>query len=522
MRLPLLLCLLYYFLCDVDGLKILVCFPLPVKSLSILGEGVVRNLLVAGHEVTYITVYPLKNPPKKNFRQIDISSNTAFVAGDHMPSIEFILNNKVEKTPSRDIQLFGQEAARMTLNHENVTKLLEDPNEHFDVILSDLLETELYSGFAVVYECPMIWVYSMGAHWQVLRMIDVAPSPAYDTDYLSSNTIPLSFAERVDELWTRIQWQFYKTFFTQPEERRIYEAVFGAALAKRGRALPDYEEVIYNASLIFANEHDAVRNRPSTPQNFKYIGGIHVEEPVKPLPKDLQDLIDNSKHGVIYFSMGSFLQSKTLPRKLITELLQMFGEFKQTVIWKFEDNSLVDVPKNVQIVNWAPQQSILAHPNVKMFLTHGGLFSSIEAIHFGVPTIGIPALFDQITNVNKAVLNGYALKVELSHDLAKDLKAAIGTMLSDDRYTKKVKELSALYHDRLTKPGPALVYWVEHVVRTRGAPHLRSPALHVPLYQRLYLDLLAIILTTTFAFVLLLRRLCKKSNATKYDQKKTN
>nr|ANI22006.1 UDP-glycosyltransferase 40M2 [Spodoptera exigua] len=521
MRLPVLFSL-FCILCDVDGLKVLVCFPLPVKSLSILGQSVARHLMAAGHEVTYMTVYPLKNPPAKNFRQIDISSNVAFVAGDQMPSIEFILNNKLEMSSSRDIQLFGQEAARMTLNHENVKKFLEDPNERFDAIVTDLLETELYSGFAVLYECPMIWVYSMGAHWQVLRMIDVAPSPAYNPDYLSSNINPLSFTQRVQELWTRIQWQFFKTFFTQREERRIYESVFGPILAKRGRTLPDYEDVIYNASLIFSNEHDAVSNRPSTPQNFKYIGGIHIEEPVKPLRKDLQDLMDNSKNGVIYFSLGSFLQSKTLPRKLIKEMLKMFGELKQTVIWKFEDNSLEDVPKNVQIVNWAPQPSILAHPNIKMFLTHGGLFSSIEAIHFGVPTIGIPVLFDQITNVNKAVLNGYALKVDLSHGLPKNLKTAINIMLNDDRYTNKAKELPSLNHDRLTKPGPALVYWVEYVGRTRGASHLRSPALHVPLYQRLYLDLLAIIFAITFALVFLLSRLCKKKSGIKNYQKKTN
>lgn len=43
------------------------------------------------------------------------------------------------------------------------------------------------------------------------------------------------------------------------------------------------------------------------------------------------------------------------------ELLQMFGELQQTVIWKFEDNSLQDVPMNVHIVNWAPQPSILGN-----------------------------------------------------------------------------------------------------------------------------------------------------------------
>ncbi|XP_035452793.2 UDP-glucosyltransferase 2 [Spodoptera frugiperda] len=513
---------LIYYLSDVEGLKVLVCFPLPVKSLSILGQGAVRHLMEAGHDVTYITVYPLKLQAK-NFRQIDISSNVALVAKDETLTMGYVLNHKLERNHPYQIQEFAQEAVRMTLNHENVKKLLEDPNVHFDVIITDLMESEVYTGLAVLYNCPMVWLYSMGAHWQVLRMIDVASNPAYDPDYLSPNMPPFTFAQRVEELWSRIYWQYLKTFYTQPEERRIYEAVFGPLMAKRGRALPDYEDVMYNASLVFANEHDATRNRLSTPQNFKYIGGFHIEEPVKPLPKDLQELIDNSKHGVIYFSMGSFLKSNSLPRKLVMELLQMFGELKQTVIWKFEDNSLQDVPKNVHIVNWAPQPSILAHPNVRMFISHGGQLSSLEAIHFGKPVIGVPVFFDQFTNIFKAERNGYALRVPLSHNLPKDLKPAITTMLTDDRYAKKAKELSALYHDRLTKPGPALVYWVEHVVRTRGAPHLRSPALHVPLYQRLYLDLLAIILTIVSTFMLLLMKICKKkTNVKRNDRKKTN
>ncbi|CAH0678023.1 unnamed protein product [Spodoptera exigua] len=512
---------LIVFLFDVEGLKVLVCFPLPVKSLSILGQGAVRHLLEAGHDVTYITVYPFKTQAK-NLRQIDISTNVALVANDETLTMGYVLQHKLERNHPYQIQEFATEAARMTLEHENVKKILENPNEHFDVVITDFMETEVYSGFSVLYNCPMIWLYSMGAHWQVLRLIDVGTNPAYDPDYLSPNMIPLTFEQRVEELWSRIYWQYLKTFYTQPREQKLYETVFGPLVAKRGRTLPDYEDIMFNSSLIFANEHDAVRNRPSTPQNFKYIGGFHIEEPVKPLPKDLQDLIDNSKHGVIYFSMGSFLKSNSLPRALIMEILQMFGELKQTVIWKFEDNTLQNVPKNVHIVNWAPQPSILAHPNVKMFISHGGQLSSLEAIHFGKPVIGIPVFFDQFTNIFKATRNGYALKVPLSQNLPKDLKPAINTFLTDDRFANKAKELSALYHDRLTKPGPALAYWVEYVVRTRGAPHLRSPALHVPLYQRLYLDLLAIILIIVSVLIFILNRILRKGSSQNNDQKKRN
>lgn len=68
--------------------------------------------------------------------------------------------------------------------------------------------------------------------------------------------------------------------------------------------------------------------------------------------------MDRAKNGVIYFSMGSNLKSKDLPDNVKRELLNMFGGLKYTVIWKFEE-VLSDVPKNVHILQWAPQPSIL-------------------------------------------------------------------------------------------------------------------------------------------------------------------
>lgn len=74
---------------------------------------------------------------------------------------------------------------------------------------------------------------------------------------------------------------------------------------------------------------------------------------------------------------------------------------------------------------------ISAHPNCKFFISHGGLLSSIESVHFGVPIIGVPILFDQHVNVNKAVANGYAIKVDLDYDLPQKLKAAINILQTD-------------------------------------------------------------------------------------------
>ena len=79
----------------------------------------------------------------------------------------------------------------------------------------------------------------------------------------------------------------------------------------------------------------------------------------------------SAKNGVIYFSMGSNLKSKDWPEKVKTDLLKMFGELKQTVLWKFEED-LPNAPNNVHILKWAPQPSILCEL-LAIFLPHEAL-----------------------------------------------------------------------------------------------------------------------------------------------------
>ncbi|XP_053615914.1 UDP-glucosyltransferase 2-like isoform X2 [Plodia interpunctella] len=473
----------------------LVCFSVPVKSLNILGEGVARHLVNAGHEVTYITAFPIKEKVK-NLHMIDVSSNQNIFEGDDILNIKYVLENRAVEADMLYMQTRVYEIAAATFQHENVQSLLKK-DQHFDVVVADYIETELYAAFAALYNCPMVWLYSMGAHWEPLRLIEGPAHPAYSMDYLTAHVPPFSFLQRVDQLWTQIKWSFLKEFFTMPKEEAFYKQFFGPLLSERGRPLPEYRELIYNASMVLANEHHAMGNVPATPQNFRFIGGCHIMTPIKPLPQDLQTLMDNAKHGVIYFSMGSTWKSKDAPHQLKMELLAMFAELKQTVIWKHEE-PLENVPKNVHIVHWAPQTSILAHPNLLFFITHGGLFSSTEALHFGVPIIGVPIYFDQFININKAIKKGYALTAELSVHWADNLRKPIQMMLTDPSYKAKAKELSNLYHDRAIPAHHELVFSVEHAVRTGGAVHLRSPALHVPLYQKLYLDLVALILLGLF------------------------
>lgn len=74
-----------------------------------------------------------------------------------------------------------------------------------------------------------------------------------------------------------------------------------------------------------------------------------------------------------------------------------------------------------------------AHPNCILFITHGGLLSLTETIHFAVPIIGIPMFADQFLNINRAVGRGFGLKVDLDWDLAMNLRVAVDEILGKPR-----------------------------------------------------------------------------------------
>ncbi|GBP21516.1 UDP-glucuronosyltransferase 2B15 [Eumeta japonica] len=389
------------------------------------------------------------------------------------------------------VALMGPETMVPLLEHKNVQEFLGDVSQKFDVVIVEWFCTSLLAGFASIYKAPLIWVSSMDPHWQVLELVDEPSSPAYTASMLTKAIPPFDFFNRVKELFMQLYVQFLMNVVNFVLARPAYDKHFVPAFEKPGMIPPAYDEVAYNGSFMFFNGQPVLNIGQRLTQNTRYIGGYHINPDTKPLPENLKKICDNAKNGVIYFSMGSNLKSKDMSEYTKRGLLEMFGTLKQTVLWKFEEE-LRDLPPNVHILKWAPQASILSHRKTVLFITHGGKLSTIETIHYGVPVIGIPIFGDQFGNMDQAVHKGYGIKVDYEEDLAKPLKAALDEMLSKPSYLETAKRISAIYHDVIASPRQELLHWVEHVARTQGAPHLRSIALHMPWYQKIYLDLIAV------------------------------
>lgn len=76
---------------------------------------------------------------------------------------------------------------------------------------------------------------------------------------------------------------------------------------------------------------------------------------------------------------------------------------------------------------------VSGHPNLKLFITQGGLQSTDEAISAGVPLIGIPLLADQWYNVQKYVRHHIGVQLDIEFLTEEKLIKAIETVTGDRR-----------------------------------------------------------------------------------------
>jgi UDP:flavonoid glycosyltransferase YjiC (YdhE family) len=72
-----------------------------------------------------------------------------------------------------------------------------------------------------------------------------------------------------------------------------------------------------------------------------------------------------------------------------------------------------------------------AHPNVKLFITHGGFLSTTETIYHGVPALVIPIIGDQMLNAGELVNQGIGLSIRFQEVTEEALTDNINELLTN-------------------------------------------------------------------------------------------
>nr|QPA18377.1 UDP-gluconosyltransferase [Trialeurodes vaporariorum] len=471
------------------GYRILAILPHTGKSHFDFFEPLVKELALKGHSVTVLSHFPQKTRVA-NYTDVSLAGT--------VPVLELTVKQVEHLNPVADfhaIHTIGLQSCQPILSSKQVQDFIEK-DQHFDVILTEVFTTDCFLGFVYRFNAPFVGLASSTLFSFSNDRFGNPANPAHIPNTFLPYGSRMTFTERLFNVLTNFYMSFARSYYYDSPAQWIAKKHFG-------RKMPSLEKIAKNTSLVLLNNHFSLsRPRPNVPAVIE-VGGLHIR-PAKKLPKDIEKFLNGAKDGVIVFSMGSMLQSRSLPERRLKAFLLAFAELPQRVLWKYENETLADQPPNVMISSWIPQRDVLEHPNVKLFITHGGMLGLSEAVFCGVPILGIPMFGDQPSNVQAAVEAGIGeLFPYYRTPYMMSIVQAIRQILNNERYTENAKRLSAIYRDRPLPPLDTATYWVEYVARHGGA-HLRSPTVDLSTAEYLLLDvavfILAAVAALAFAF----------------------
>lgn len=248
--------------------------------------------------------------------------------------------------------------------------------------------------------------------------------------------------------------------------------------------------------------------------NVIYIGGFQCK-PSKALPDDLEAFVQSAgKHGFVIMSLGTFV--KGLPLDMSEEIAAAFARLPQKVIWRHLGDPPFTLGNNTMLVQWMPQNDLLGHPQIKAFVAHGGTNGVQEAIYHGVPVLGIPLFFDQFDNLLRLRERGGGLILDLSEVNQHTFHSSLQEVIQNPSYRENMQRMSRLHRDQPMSPLDHAVFWIEYVIRHRGAAHLRTGSYKMPWYSYHSVDVILtllslaglLLLTTTAVIRYMCCRMC--------------
>ncbi|XP_045540201.1 UDP-glycosyltransferase UGT5-like [Papilio machaon] len=487
--------LLSFTIVSVNTANILAYFPCPSISHQVVFRPITLELIKRGHTVTVLTTDPIfpKGETPANLTEIDL----------HDVSYNLFRRNlqtfSVGKTSDviQQVNVMKEITPRMIeeqMDIAEVKELINSKTKKFDLILVEAFFM-IGLGITHVFKAPTVLVSSFGPFFGNYEVVG-APThpPLLYRNAFSQKLYNMTIWEKLNELYTQVRIK-YTIFDFEDKQNKALKRIFGPDV-------PTINELKNEVEMLFLNIYPIWEGNYPVPPAVVHMGGLH-QKPPKELPKELSQLLDDSPNGVIYFSFGTNVRPSLLDPAKIDMFHKVFAELPYNVIWKWDDESLKPRSDNVRIFRWLPQSDLLRHPNIKLFITQGGLQSTDEAITAGVPLVGIPMLGDQWYNVEKYVYHKIGVRLDFEELTEEKLKNALLDVAGNESYRNNIVRLRNLMQDQPQKPLERTIWWLEYILRHGGAKHLRSPAANISWSEYLELELVSFILIFLFTSLIL-------------------
>uniref|UniRef100_A0A182IL56 UDP-glycosyltransferases domain-containing protein n=1 Tax=Anopheles atroparvus TaxID=41427 RepID=A0A182IL56_ANOAO len=487
--LPLLLCLAA-ILAVADAAKILAIFPVPLKQHQLVYRPLIEELARRGHDIVLMTTDPLDLQEAKangtpsalvdRLEQIDLS----FAYG--LPALDQL---RVSGLDGRDMlrNIFDvmRSISAEELQHPAVQRLIKSPEDsgskcsRFDAVIVEWSGVTLMNAFAEHFQAPLVGIANGGAFINAHEALGNPNHPIGYPSIFMPFSEDLSLLQRISSVLFTVWYRFY--YYTEeiPAQNAIARSNFGERIS-------DLRQIEQNADLLLINAFPLLGNvRPVGPTTV-HLGGIHQRRTAEPLPEDLALFLAHSDVPVVYVNLATMALGVR-----VEKIVRTLEQLDLASVWSLsEDSELINSTGRIYQSYTVPQEAVLAHPKVRVFVTDGGQMNVEDAIQHKVPVVGISystSYEHYLRQIAKYEAGIISLIDYESQTFADKLRA----VCTDDRYQENVNKLHRLLNDQPQTSMERAIWWIEYVARNGGAKPLRVR--HLSWFEYLMLDVLMVV-----------------------------
>uniref|UniRef100_A0A1I7TYP0 UDP-glucuronosyltransferase n=1 Tax=Caenorhabditis tropicalis TaxID=1561998 RepID=A0A1I7TYP0_9PELO len=189
---------------------------------------------------------------------------------------------------------------------------------------------------------------------------------------------------------------------------------------------------------------------PASRTNDFFSFGAYCKSNHKPLDSKFRSFIeDPESKGTILIAFGTFIDWRKAPRhyyETFSFVVNQLTDYR--VIWSMKGERPRGLGSHVKTAEWVPQNLILHHNKTVLFLSHGGLKSTKEAICSATPTIFVPLFGEQTRNAWLLKEKGFARIMNKFKINVEELITHVKEVLEHPDYQNNANKFLTYYMDQ--------------------------------------------------------------------------
>lgn len=238
---------------------------------------------------------------------------------------------------------------RKILEHPTFKNIVET-EEQYDAVILEQFSNDALKVLSYKLKAPLIVFHGVGATSAVNLLVGNPSPTSYVSEIVLSYSSRMTFRERLQNFLINTFNDIYKHLYFLPQQNKMMKEHFPDS--------PDLSSLNNNVSLVLLMSHETTNQAVPLVPNMINIGGFHLKD--SPEPKEhLKKFLDSATDGVVYFGMGTNLKLSTVRNNTKEVLLKTLGQLKQKVLMQWDEAVPKNVPSNIRLAKWFPQQSIL-------------------------------------------------------------------------------------------------------------------------------------------------------------------